>query len=391
MKLHDLILQSLAKAHSQRPKAEFDIWADVLASQPDTPPDALPAALAALTQSRVLATCRITRDGISQDTYWPTGLKHPTLTGALPMTIKRPEAGSSTLLRAIVAHGPIIGADLAEKTGIASKSIDAVLDSPHTRDRIVTRKGFCAEKGRELKHYMTHIQAEAWDANEADWAKPESMDDSADAPDQAEPAAHVMSAPIEEPKIDDAADAPPPADAAWLAAANSALNDQLHTMKNDVAAANLIFAQLSERLQVEKPEDIPAAIDAHERTLLSTLEYYELANEQLADLKNILVDLEDLLDVEHRDELISRVKMLLTAQPTESTVSKLETVQPGRLALLLIDSDELTELEELDAGTDISIAQAAAMSRIDRGHAARAVVVRIFGEAARSVEWKQAA
>jgi hypothetical protein len=65
--------------------------------------------------------------------------------------------------------------------------------------------------------------------------------------------------------------------------------------------------------------------------------------------------------------------------------------EPGRLALLLIDSAELMELEELDSVTDVRIAQAAAMARIDQGHAARAVVVALLGEARRQVAWKVAA
>jgi hypothetical protein len=121
-----------------------------------------------------------------------------------------------------------------------------------------------------------------------------------------------------------------------------------------------------------------------EASLSEALAYNRIAGDLLADL-------EELLDVEHRDELIPCIKAYLADVPAQSTVSNPETVQPGRLALLLIDSADLTEIEELAAGCDVRIAQAVAMARIDQGHAARAVVVRIFGEAARSVEWKQAA
>jgi hypothetical protein len=63
----------------------------------------------------------------------------------------------------------------------------------------------------------------------------------------------------------------------------------------------------------------------------------------------------------------------------------------GRLALLLIDSADLTEIEELTGGWEKRDAEAAAIAHIEKGHAARAVVVRIMGEAVRQVEWKAAA
>lgn len=72
------------------------------------------------------------------------------------------------------------------------------------------------------------------------------------------------------------------------------------------------------------------------------------------------------------------------------TAPTMHTPKPGRLALLLIDSADMTDLEELDTA-DLDAAQAEARRNIDVGNAARAVVVSIHGEAFRRTEWREAA
>lgn len=178
--LSELILKIVSKASAMQTMSEKDIFLAARKATPEFDPKALKAALETLTNSRVLATCRITRDDITQDTYWPTGLRNPVLIGA-PMSNSNTSA--SKLLRAIVLHGPITGADLAMKSGIPAKSIDSLLESATTRDAVTSRRGFCAEKGRELKHYMTTTQAAEWDARDV----------AADR--DAHYAGHVMSAP----------------------------------------------------------------------------------------------------------------------------------------------------------------------------------------------------
>lgn len=328
--LHDLILSIVGKASSMRPMASKDIWVALRKTRPETTPDELPDVLEYLTNSRVLATCRITRGDITQDTYWPTGLRNPVLIGAPPMS--NPNTSASKLLRAIVLHGPITGADLAIKTGIAAKSIDSLLESATTRDAVTSRRGFCAEKGRELKHYMTTTQAGDWDAREAEAESEKRMDVVGQNGNTGEHyAAHAMSAPVSEA----ASDKPDNADAEL-----AALKSQIHGLLNDVAAANLIFSQLADTLKVEKPEQIPAAIDELTQALATR-----------------------------------------GLQPAPVN---------GKLALLLIDSAELIEIDELDQ-CDAANAQHLAVRNIELGHAARAIVVRILGEAKRQVEWKAAA
>ncbi len=345
MNLPEIILKTLSKATSFRPMAIGDLFDAVIAQGTPVVLIQFKAALAELIESRYLATMRHSKDGITHDLYWPTGLKptglkpgslKPTIEKGLPaMPSKKPETGASTLNRIIVEHGPITGPDLALKTGIAARNIDTILE--RAKSTIVTRTGFVAERGRELKHYMTTTQAEEWDAREA--------------------AAHVMSAPestkqsddeipVNEtrPDIDD--EAMPEPDAKLLAMANAMLSDRVANLETSLSEAT---------------ESI-----------------------------RITGDLLDLLDIEWRDELIPRIKEIVAVQAAQSTTPNPETVQPGRLALLLIDSADLTEIEELDQ-YDAPNAQQLAVRNIEQGHAARAVVVRILGEARRQVEWKEAA
>ena len=321
-------------------------------------------ALQQLTDARLITSMRHTIDGKTQDVYWPTGLK-PITAPSLEEISMASEPKNSQLARMILQHGPISGADLAAKATAAglncpTKNIQGILAGHLARNEIVMKK----RDG--LNWYMTPNQADEWDENVA----------AAGGDRDNQSGAHVMSAPPVSAKQSEAEttenetdEAMPEPDAALLAMANGAFMDKIetleqnatkmrtllatktetivlhektiHELRNDVSAANLIFQQLCTELNLENPEEIPAAIDELMRAVCNS------------------------------DNRIAQ--------------------QPGRLALLLIDSAELTELEELDANCDPRIAQAAAMARIDQGHAARAVVVRIIGEAVRQAEWKEAA
>ncbi len=303
-------------------------------ARPETTPDEPHDALEALVAQRLLSTARITRGGITHDVYWPTGLKTPVLTGIKPkepLIVPNPDTHGSRLIKVIVAHGPLIGAELAEKAGLPAKNIDPYLATAVKNGTIKTRMGFVAELGKERKHYMTATQAEAWDAQQG----------------------HAMSHPsaIMAPAAPAAAEQKPQ-DMAALAAERdallaligaqdysdahamlSAVRTEMHDLKNEVAARTLIMSQLAEIVGVENHEDILGAVER------------------------------------------------LTADRPAPT--------PGRLALLLIDSADLTEIEELPTNDD-GEAHTRALATVEHGHAARAVVVRIQGEAVRTVAWKAA-
>ena len=116
-----------------------------------------------------------------------------------------------------------------------------------------------------------------------------------------------------------------------------------HDQGNDLAAATLVLNMVGERLQVPQPEDIPAALNE-----------------------------------------------LLHAFATRATQAEAKAETIGKTALILIDSTDLTEIEELDQ-YDVENAQQLAMRSVEQGRAARAIVVRILGEASRKVVWKAAA
>lgn len=341
--MYDAIMAALAKNTAQNSMPHKTLFEHIKRTHPGTTTETMETALNELIEQRALTTCRITRGLNSEDHYWPTGLKNPVTQGVTPMS-KRPESAATNLLRNIVAHGPIILTDLADKSGIVSKSIDAILAAaPNARNVIVTRKGFCAEKGRELNHYMTTTQAEEWDAREAEAQKPQKSAAS-DEVDADQPAAHVMSAPVATP----------------------------------------VSTKQSEGVQVNESDDDTATESAELAEARRTI---QSLHDSIDGMLSDWYDIRQALDVSTQEEILAEIGNLQRIaeeipRPAEST---------GRLALLLIDSADLTEVEELDANCDPRIAQAAAMARIDHGHAARAVVVRIMGEAVRQVEWKAAA
>jgi hypothetical protein len=273
------------------------------------PPDEIHDALEALIDARLITHMRHTSDGVTQNVYWPTGLK-PINAPTLEEIHMSAEPKNSQLARLILLHGPITGPDLAEKareTGMncPAKNIQGYLAGHVGRGDILARK----LNGVTL--YMTPAQAGG-----------EAVDESEEA------AAHVMSTPMA--KAEET-EAPVEIDA---------LKSQIHDLLNDAVAAKLIFSQIGAALKVDQPEQMPEALDE----LIHALSYRAM-------------------------------------QPPPET---------GRLALLLIDSADLTEIEELSDG-EAENAQALAVRYVDQGHAARAVVVRIMGEAKRRVEWREAA
>jgi hypothetical protein len=325
-------------------------------------------ALEALCDSGDIKIFRAQRGGQWLNLYWPTDQK----TGEHEMA---KQTGATTLMKCILQHGPITGAELAKQTGILPRNVENVL--LRAKADYHTRTKFLPEVGRPVKHYLTGYQAEEWDAK---------------LQDMAHESGHVMSTPpaVSSAKQSEAeipesesAEAMPEPDLALLASANRMLSERLdgvahvlrgcglpalenidgsgdlqmhaaalagayymarceiHDLKNDVCAANLIFSQLAETLKVEKPEQIPDALDE-----------------------------------------------LTHALATRAMVNS--PADRGELILVLIDSSELVEFEELDQ-SDTAHAQQRAIQTIEQGHAARALVVRFIGEARRHVAWMDAA
>lgn len=349
MTLTERILAIVAQATPQAPMRDSDIYAAVCKTR-RVETGEMVKALEAMTTQRLLSTARITRGGVTQDVYWPTGLKTPALMGIKPkepITVPKPapapaeikpDTKAQQLIKAIVAGGPISGPDLAEVTGIKQADHNVVLASPLKNGTIAMRRLFLSEHGREIKHYMTAHQAAEWDANQAPQSAPK--------PDTG---GHVMSHPDAEPARKDGDDiliniianiraAIGDTGQIMLGELAQAIKTRIHDLKNDVAARDLILNNLAGTLKVQHIADIPAALD----------------------------------DLTHA--LATRV---MTAQ-----------APAGKPALLLIDSADLTEVEMLGDDDD---AQAMAMSSIELGHAARVMVVRIVGVATRRVEWKETA
>lgn len=333
MNLPDRILDSLDHATPQQPMRHAELVTHITRARPETTPDEISDHLEAMIDARQVGTCRITRNGISQNVYWPTGRKTPALAGIKPkepLTVptnpantatsqEKPDTQASRLIKAIVAHGPIMAADLAEMIGSKVNSIDGSLLSAIKAGTITTRMAFVTELGRERKHYMTRTQAEEWDEPSTGVT-----------PELPEPATqgHAMSHPSVHAEVPNPTENPTEQDA---------LRVEIHQLKNDLAARNLILYTLAETLQVEAIEDIPTALD----------------------------------------ELLGALNA--------------RALSLGKPALLLIDSDELTELEPLPEDMNAREMRQEAERAIHQGHAARAVIVRVIAEARRQVEWKEAA
>lgn len=336
MSLPDRILAIVAKSTPQAPMCGADIIAALGAGHIDAR-RALDSAVAAM----LLNTARITRNGLTHDVYWPTGRKTPVLTGNKkePLAVPKPtepDTHGSRLIKLIIAHGPIIAADLAEKAGVVAKNIDPYLASAVKHGQIHTRMGYVPELGRERKHYMTATQAQEWD-DRGQQIEVGPVEETANAAAQG---GHAMSHPATLERL------------AVLEREHKEFFDnnwhdqrrraeaqatQIHDLKNDIAARDLILNNLADTLKVQQIEDIPGALD---------------------DLTHAL-----------------------------ATRAMAANEAAGKPALLLIDSSDLTEVEMLTEDDD---AQRIALHSIELGHAARVLVVRILGEAQRTAVWKEA-
>jgi hypothetical protein len=340
MSLTELILASAAKATSQAPISMSDLVTKARRTNPDINHAKVFYALEQLCDQRQLATCRITRGGITQDWYWPTGLK-PKESHPVP-TDTKPDTQAARLIQAIVAHGPLIGADLAEKTGVKPSSIDPCLVAAIKSGSIVTRMGFVPEQGRERKHYMTATQAADW---ETQAAGPES-------PSPAETTdSHVMS----HPRAEEAQETPQAElkrklktalELAGSTATIRQLQEQVDEMAaridvqaNELAAANLILASLAKTLQVDKIEELPDALDELTQALAT--------------------------------------RAVTTPAPA------------GKLALMLSEAGVM-DLKYLN-DEDPQDAARLAMHHVTQGNYVKCLVIRVIGQAIRTVEWQEAA
>lgn len=361
---------ALIRPHSSmRPISQGDIGAQ---ARTIAPPDEIHDALEQLIDARLITHMRHTVGDVMQNVYWPTGLQ-PLSAPSLEEIRMASEPKNSQLAALIVKHGPLSGSDLAAKAqdkglNCPTKNVQGILGGHLTRGEIVLKK-----RGG-LNWYMTPNQAAEWDGK---------TEGPADIDATAEAGAHVMSAPAamaapaaiakqsegEIPELSEArrtietlrdnitgmlsdwTDIRQALDVETHEEALLAisLRDEwiakrdrtIHDLKNDVCAANLIFSQIAETLKVERPEQIPDALD-------------ELTH------------------------------ALTTRAMLDAPADR------GELMLVLIDSGDLVEFEELDQ-SDAAHAQQRAIQTIELGHAARALVVRVIGEAKRQVEWKEAA
>jgi len=297
---------------------------DILAQGRHIAPfDEIHEALEQLIDARLITQMRHTRNGVMQNVYWPTDLK-PITAPTLEEIRMASEPKNSHLARLILKHGPISGADLA------AKAQSAGLNCPTKNVQgilggHITRGEIILKKRDGANWYMTATQAEEWCAATVQDAEP----------------AHVMSGPKQSnAEIPVNETAPHDDQTATIRALQVDLAHRdrtIHDLKNDVAGANLVLHQLADKLQVNAFEQIPAAID----------------------------------EIMH-----ATTTRVLHADPL-----------PGKQALVLIDSAELIEIEELAVDDD---AQNMALASIELGHAARVLVVRIMGEAKRQAEWKAA-
>lgn len=335
-----------------------------------TLPDAVHDALEQLIDARLISHMRHTLNGVTQNVYWPTGLK-PITAPSIEEIRMASESQNSTLAKLILMHGPLTSTDLAAKAqakglNCPKKNVPGILGGHLTRGEVISKKHDGAV------WYMTPNQAADWDENLRIGAQME-----------ADSAAHVMSAPPEtkqsggEIPVNKAS-----TESDELAEARrtiQSLHDSIDGMLSDWTDIRqaLDVSTHEEALQaIAQLSDIAERAGNSEASLNKALAYNRIAGDLLADL-------EELLDVEHRDELLPRIRNLLI--PVQVNVQA-----GGRLALLLIDSADLTEIEELDK-YDAANAQQLAVRSVEQGTAARAVVVRILGEAQRRVEWREAA
>jgi hypothetical protein len=249
---------------------------------------------------------------------------------------EKKETQGDRIAALVAKHGPITTHALADLAKVAAKSMDSYLALHRADGRIVERQGYDEDRARVLKHYMTPAQAEVWD-EKVNRAKKDT-------------AAPTAPATQEIPEFMKKKIGPAGGDAggillgllgvATVDEAKKLIEERRqrdHQLRNDLAGTRMVLENVARKLQVDQLEEVPAALD---------------------DLIHAL-----------------------------STRAATAQASGGALAILLIDSTDQIELEALDTDDTIE-ANSRAISAVQAGHAERALLVRIQGEAARTVAWK---
>jgi hypothetical protein len=352
MKIKDTIMQCLHKSTSQAPMAYSTLEDAVFDVRPQTTTDEFATALEKLCDAAHVRAIRGQRSGSWQNLYWPLVAAAPIDQSEEKPVMSEPK--NSLLNRLILMHGPIAGAALAEKARATGANIPAK-NVPGLLETLVRKGEVIVKKHDGASHYMTANQAADWDENLRIGAQME-----------ADSAAHVMSAPTStkqsggEIPVSESDEAMPEADPALLASANRMLSQTVenlesdirkqrtllesnrseiaelktrnHDLLNDVAAANLIFAQMQETLRVERPEDLPGAFD----------------------------------------ELIQAMATTRVVQPAPEN---------GALAMAEVDATGgFMEPQYFEPYVDVSGAQQVALNMVNDGHSDRVMIIRVIGE-----------
>ena len=391
----DVLIQ--ARASALRAVSRSDV---LCALHGSLPPDAVCDALESLHDAALVSTVRVTRDGVSQDNYWPTGL-HPIKPVQTLLEPTMPTL-QEKIYRAIQAHGPIDRHALAQQSVAPPKSLDTLAKPLVDSGKVLIRMLFSTEQGKKLKHWLTPEQAATLDATAQQTAKSEASPDplgltgtddfvSASTPaleeilrrKDAEIETLGAELATERRSIDvlrenltgmmsdwtdilqaldvstheEVLEAIKRLDAMATVAEVAgvkggvqyqALRATEHALRNDLAATHLILNHLVDRLQVESIEQIPGALDE----LLRALN----ARATLAEAKQ---------------------------SAPEIPVNETRTEWPGRLALLTyVDGYDL-DLEYLLSTITLADAATEALAKVNEGGAERCTVVRVLGEAKR--------
>lgn len=157
------VLDLIASASVQRPISQSAVTAALYQSMPQ---EIVFDALEALADARLISHMRHTVNGVSQDVYWPTGLRQitaPTIE-EIRMSAKPNISKSSRIARFIMIYGPIKSGDLgamAREEGIdlPTKNLHGLMASHLKRGEIIVKR----HNGGMW--YMTAAQAEAWEEN----------------------------------------------------------------------------------------------------------------------------------------------------------------------------------------------------------------------------------
>lgn len=318
------VLAIIQPHSSMRPISQADLLAH---TRTMAPPADIHDAVEQLLDALLISHMSHTRGGVTQNFYWPTGLK-PINAPSIEAIRMASEPKNSLLNRLIVLHGPIVGTALAWKArdqgaNIPAKNVPGLLETLIRKQTVIVRKKDGAN------WYMTPSQADEWDTSAASSAGlQDAGEDADDIGDEA--GAHVMSAP---PASTEQCGAEIRVnETATENAELEELKARVHDLLNDVAAANLIFAQMQDTLRVDRPEDIPGALDEMMHTLTT--------------------------------------RVMQPAQPL------------GRLALIVY-SDTEADLQFLEPYVTENDASQIALNQVNAGSSERCAVIRVLGEARR--------